>query len=230
MADGKTNAPLGEQISDEHDPAAARQPGPRIQTNLLPGQDFPVRLAWAFYGLMVAVALVWRGLWDGDVPWSAPGVAPLALPIRLAAGVGVGLAGVVLSRWWIARSERGARLSDELARMLGPMGLGTAWGLALASGFGEELLFRGAAQPALGLWIASALFAAVHYLPNPGLWIWMLYALGAGLVLGGLFQCTGDVVAPVTAHAVLNGVNLGWLGRRNRERLAGRGSPTSRDP
>ena len=214
MADGKISEPLGEEVSSE--PPAA----PRIQANLLPEQGFPVRLGWAFYALMVVLAFVWRGLWDGGVPWSAPGTALAPLPIRLAAGAGVGLAGVALSRWWIARSELGTRLSDTLGQILGPMGMGTAWGLALASGVGEELLFRGAAQPALGLWIASVLFAVVHYLPGPGLWIWMLYALGAGGVLGGLFHWTGDVVAPVTAHTVLNGLNLSWLGRRNRRRLA----------
>ena len=56
----------------------------------------------------------------------------------------------------------------------------------------------------------------MHYLPGPGLWIWTVYAFGAGLVLGALFQWTGDVVAPVVAHTVLNGMNLSWLGRRHR--------------
>jgi membrane protease YdiL (CAAX protease family) len=165
---------------------------------------------------MVLVALLWRGWWDQAWPWADPTEETAALWVRIGAGLAVGFAGVALSRVWIARSERAARLSDELGRMLGPMTALTAWGLAIASGFGEELLFRGAAQPALGIVLASLLFAAVHYLPGPGLWIWTLYAALAGLALGGLFHWTGDVLAPALAHTVLNGVNLSWLGRQNR--------------
>lgn len=219
MADGNTIEPLGEERPEAPD----RQPKiGSMRPNLLPAQRFPVGLAWSFYAAMVIAALLWRGWWDGQLPWSAPGTAPIPLLLRFGAGLGTGLLGVGLSRWWIDRSERGRRLSDELGRVLGPMGAGTAWGLALASGLGEELLFRGAAQPAIGLVLASLLFAAVHYLPGPGLWIWTLYALAAGLILGGLFQWTGDALAPVTAHAVLNGINLSWLGRRNRQALARR--------
>lgn len=209
MAEGNTNVPQGEAPSLP--PSTAR-----VQANLLPQQRFPVGLALAFYAGMGVVALLWRGWWDQDWPWAAPGVEAAPLWLRLGAGLAVGSAGVVLSRVWMARSERAARLSDELARMLGPMTTPVAWGLAIASGLGEEVLFRGAAQPTLGIVAASLLFAAVHYLPGPGLWIWTLYAAGAGLVLGGLFHWTGDLLAPVLAHTVLNGVNLSWLGRQNR--------------
>lgn len=34
--------------------------------------------------------------------------------------------------------------------------------IALAAGFGEELLFRGALQPMLGIWLTSALFVVAH--------------------------------------------------------------------
>ncbi len=214
MAEGNTKYPHGDS-----DSAAA--PSGRRPANLLTERRFPVGLAWGFYAAMAAIALLWRGFWDGQLPWSVPGASPLPLAVRIVAGVVVGLAAVGASRWWIGQSERASRLSEELGRMLGPMSASAAWGLALASGVGEELLFRGAAQPALGIVLASLLFAAVHYLPGPGLWIWSLYALAAGLVLGGLFEWTGDALAPVVAHAVLNGVNLNWLARENRAR-AGR--------
>lgn len=35
-------------------------------------------------------------------------------------------------------------------------------GLAIGAGIGEEILFRGALQPALGIWFTSILFAVVH--------------------------------------------------------------------
>ena len=183
-------------------------------TNLLPPPRFPVRLAWLFYGALAALAVVWRYLFDGELPWSAPGRAPLPLAVRLAAGLGVGLAGVWLSRRWEARSALGARLSAELSQAIGPVTAPMAWSLGLASGLGEELLFRGAIQPHLGWLWASALFGAVHFLPGPGLWIWTVYSFAGGLALGGLFAWTGDVVAPVTAHVVLNGLQLQWTATR----------------
>ena len=109
MADGNTPDPLGENAGPlEREVGAARR-----QANLLPDRGFPVGLAWAFYAAIVAVALLWRLWWDGQLPWSAPGTAPLPLLIRFAAGLGVGLLGVWLSRRWIDRSVRGKRLSEE---------------------------------------------------------------------------------------------------------------------
>ena len=35
-------------------------------------------------------------------------------------------------------------------------------GMAVAAGFGEELLFRGALQPLVGIWVTSVLFVLVH--------------------------------------------------------------------
>jgi membrane protease YdiL (CAAX protease family) len=35
----------------------------------------------------------------------------------------------------------------------------------------------------------------------------------AGLGFGLLFDATGNLVAPIAAHALLNAVNLSWLSR-----------------
>lgn len=200
MADGNHFDPLGDPVSRG--------------TNLAPASGFPVRLAWGFYAAMATVAVVWRWLVDDASAWNAPEQALQPLPVRVVAGVGVGLLLVALSRVWTARSAAGARLAAQLSAVLGEVGPVAAWGLALASGLGEELLFRGALQPQVGLLLASLLFGAVHYLPGPGNWVWSVASAGAGLVLGGLFLWTGDLVAPVLAHVVINGLNLGWLGRR----------------
>ena len=85
--------------------------------------------------------------------------------------------------------------------------------LAMASGIGEEALFRGALQPVAGLLLASLLFGLVHFAPRRGLWPWSLFALAGGLGLGALFDATGNLVAPVVAHATLNAVNLRKLVR-----------------
>ena len=59
--------------------------------------------------------------------------------------------------------EQGAR---ALAEAIGPLRPGQAWVLALASGIGEEALFRGALQPVVGLWLATLLFALAHFVPG----------------------------------------------------------------
>jgi membrane protease YdiL (CAAX protease family) len=98
-----------------------------------------------------------------------------------------------------------------LATALGPLGLKRALVLAVASGIAEEMFFRGALQPRVGLGIASVLFAAAHFLPRRILLPWTAFALIAGFILGGLFEWTGNLVAPVTAHIVVNAINLPLL-------------------
>src|SRR5262245_40813919 len=186
--------------------------------NLAPHGETPpklsLRLVLSFYGSMAAVACVWRLAVDGVAPWSEAAGPVLPLATRAAAGVGSGLALVWASRELTARSATGRRLAEELARLVGPLGAGRAWLLAAVSGLGEELLFRGALQPRVGWALATLLFAAAHFVPLPGLRSWSAFALGAGAVFGALFAWTGDLLAPVLAHAVVNGINLHWLARR----------------
>ena len=80
--------------------------------------------------------------------------------------------------------------------------------LGLASGVAEEAFFRGALQPALGWLLASLIFGLVHFAPRRELLPWTGFALGAGMLLGGLFEWTGNLVAPIVAHVVINAVNL----------------------
>src|SRR5262249_19521244 len=93
--------------------------------------------------------MVWIGL--------SRGVIPLALfvdrgrfALDLAVGVGAGL--LLVGVWRLAgRLLPAARdLESALARVLGAIPLSEALGLALLSGFAEELFFRGALQGAVG--------------------------------------------------------------------------------
>ena len=78
----------------------------------------------------------------------------------------------------------------------------------------EEALFRGALQPQVGLLAASLLFGLAHFAPRRELLPWTVFSLAAGLLLGTLFEETGNLVAPVVAHAGINAVNLRWLSQR----------------
>ena len=174
-----------------------------------------LRVVLAFYGGMGALALAWRLGVDGVLPWAeGPSQDVLPLPVRVGAGLASGAVLVVASRAWTARTAAGRALAAELGRLLGPLSAGRACALALVSGLAEEAFFRGALQPQVGFVAATLLFGAAHFVPTPPLRSWALFALAAGAAFGALFVATGDLLAPVLAHALVNGLNLRWLGAR----------------
>lgn len=94
--------------------------------------------------------------------------------------------------------------------------------IALAAGWGEELLFRGWLQALVtrnitgnaGLWMGVLLSAAVFGLCH---WISATYAilaLLAGIYLGLLFVASGNILTSATTHAVYDFVALVWITRR----------------
>ncbi len=92
--------------------------------------------------------------------------------------------------------------------MLGPLTASEAFGLALLSGFAEELFFRGAVQGQWGFVPATILFALLHSGPGRAFRFWTLFAALAGLLFGGLMVWRGNLLAPVLGHFLVNGVNL----------------------
>jgi membrane protease YdiL (CAAX protease family) len=172
-----------------------------------------VRLALLFYGALLGAALLWSWLAGRSLLWASSasrGVSPL-----LDVGAGLLAAGIVVlfSRQLTQRTRVGARLAETLRAVLGPLSLGECWLLALVSGVAEEAFFRGALQPQVGLLAASLLFGAAHFVPRRELLLWTAFSIAAGLLLGWLFEATGNLVAPVVAHAGINGVNLRLLTR-----------------
>ncbi|HVR30006.1 MAG TPA: CPBP family intramembrane glutamic endopeptidase, partial [Thermoanaerobaculia bacterium] len=111
-----------------------------------------------------------------------------------------------------------ARRFEALLRgVLGSLDASQAVGLALLSGFAEELFFRGAVQGAWGYGWATVLFAALHTGRDRGLWVWTVFALAAGLAFGGLVIWTGNLLPAVVAHVLVNAINLTRLARRRGE-------------
>lgn len=87
--------------------------------------------------------------------------------------------------------------------------------LSLFAGAGEEVLFRGAIQPLLGIWWTSALFIGLHgyfRFQKPGHWLFGGMMFGLSMVLGYLFQYIG-LVAAMTAHAVYDLIMLQMMTR-----------------
>lgn len=182
-----------------------------------------VRTAIAFYAVLLAAALGWRFLVDGQSPWRVSDAAPSwPLPIRIAAGLSLGAALILASRAWTSRSAAGRRLARELAPLVAGVSSSQALVLAALSGIAEEAFFRGALQPRVGWFAASLLFGLAHF--HPRLRAWSISAALAGLGFGALFSASGDLLAPVIAHALVNAVNLRWLARAGFEFNADRGT------
>lgn len=87
--------------------------------------------------------------------------------------------------------------------------------LALAAGFGEEILFRGVLQARIGLVAASVLFALLHAL-TPG---YFILALLLSLYLGWLQQHTANVAVPSVIHAIYDALALLLLRRNFRREM-----------
>lgn len=183
--------------------ASAARPRPRP-----PAPERLVRLALVFYAALFALALAWRRLGQGESLLLAAPDAEIHWLRDGALGLAAGAALVAGSAWLTRRVPAGERLARALAEAIGPLRPGQAWVLALASGIGEEALFRGALQPVVGLWLATLLFALAHFVPRRDLLLWSAFSGVAGLLLGGLYAATGNLVAPIVTHVLVNRVNL----------------------
>lgn len=83
---------------------------------------------------------------------------------------------------------------------------------SLLAALPEEILFRGALQPEVGLLLASLVFGALHAITR----LYFLYATCAGLLLGVLYIAGGTLWMPVGAHFAVDLVMFFLLlGRRN---------------
>lgn len=70
-------------------------------------------------------------------------------------------------------------LDSRLENLLKHLKLNVTKGILLSvcAGVGEELFFRAALQPYLGIWITSIFFVAIHGYLNPWNWKFSLYGL-----------------------------------------------------
>ncbi len=82
--------------------------------------------------------------------------------------------------------------------------------LSLFAGVGEELLFRGAIQPWLGIWLTSVIFVGIHgyfKFEKTGHIVFGLMMFGLSMMLGYLYEYAG-LIAAMTAHAVYDLIML----------------------
>ena len=173
------------------------------------------RAAWLIYLVLAIAGALWLGIArreEGGLGLETF-VSPATWGRDLAWGVGAGL--LLVALWEVGRRtlERARELERSIAEILSGLSPSDALGLALLSGFAEELFFRGAVQETWGLAVATLLFAVLHSGPGRAFLLWTLFAAGAGLVFGLLAQELGSLLPPIVAHVVVNAVNLTRLAR-----------------
>lgn len=175
-----------------------------------------LRLALVFYGLLLAAALGWGALAGRSLFYTGPAAAARGVEPWNDVGLGLLAGGVVvlLSRQLTRHTLWGQRLAFVLGSLLGQLSVAECVLLAALSGVAEEAFFRGALQPQVGLVAASLLFGLAHFAPRRELLPWTAFSVAAGFLLGTLFDATGNLVAPVLAHALINAVNLRFLAVR----------------
>jgi membrane protease YdiL (CAAX protease family) len=167
------------------------------------------------YGALALAGLVVGGYRGDANVYTLPGRVP-SLPRMILSplvGVGLGLVIVFLSRLAVHRTEWARLLHREFRALLGPLGAGEIVCLALGSSVGEEVFFRGALLPAIGIWASSAVFALLHIGPGRRFLPWTVSAFALGAIMALVAQWLGDLGAPIVAHFTINFMNLRHISR-----------------
>jgi membrane protease YdiL (CAAX protease family) len=120
----------------------------------------------------------------------------------------LGLGVVGLTRLATRHYQWARELHTSFRDLLGPLMLRDIVILALASSIGEELLFRGALLPWMGVWLQAIVFALLHIGPGKRFLPWTASALVLGLAFGFLARWTGNLGGPIAAHFAINFLNL----------------------
>lgn len=160
-----------------------------------------------------AAALGWASLRGQPNLWQVADRQDPRVWTGIVIGLAVGLAIVFTSRLAVYRFEWARALHREFRALLSPLGAFEIVVLAAASSIGEEMFFRGAMIPVLGLFGSSAVFALLHIGPKARHLPWTVSSFVAGLAFGELFLWTGDLTGPVVAHFAVNFLNLRHVAR-----------------
>jgi uncharacterized protein len=200
-----------------------RFPRPRIATYHVMPPDFPphqfLLVAVLFEAALgvVAVAIGWFF-----------GYAPAATAALDARAIGWGLFAAVppLAVFWFCVRSTFRPLPDlvrVIDEQLAPLVRSCRWfdlaGMSVVAGVGEELLFRGLLQgglalwigPPWGVWVGLILAAAVFGLAHPITRTYALMAGAIGLYLGGLWIISGNLLVPITTHAMYDFIVLVYV-------------------
>lgn len=180
-------------------------------------------LQFVGFGLAVAAFLSYIDGWSvlrthtptlRDVAWAVVGVLSL-LALSTAAGAALSSFGISPAQNQVVAT---GRRNPVVFLYMIPVAL-------LFVGPFEELVFRGAAQgllrralgPTLAILVASALFGAVHLIAliggNTGQLAYVGIAALLGVILGGIYERTENLLVPIAIHGIYNATlfAIQWL-------------------
>jgi membrane protease YdiL (CAAX protease family) len=171
-----------------------------------------VAFALATQGLLILIAWLASSLVRHPFPWGAP---LRDTTIGLAAALLLGAVNYLLLEHappnWLADGVRGV-YRELLVPLFGRINGLSVIVIGAAAGLGEEWLFRGVVQPALGLVGASLVFGLAHF-GGRQMVPFAVWACGMGLALGGLAIVTGGLIAPIVAHGTYDMLALEYIRR-----------------
>jgi uncharacterized protein len=78
-----------------------------------------------------------------------------------------------------------------------------AFALAALSSLAEEIFFRGALMPLIGVWGQALVFGLLHPMPRRA-WLYTAFTFIAGLCFGYATLLTGSLIPAIAAHFVIN--------------------------
>lgn len=113
-----------------------------------------------------------------------------------------------LSRGVVGQCPSLKESARELNNLLGEMKSNHVFVIALLSGIGEEVFFRGWLLNEIGVIASSLIFGIVHWPPNKNWIFWPFFAFGMGIILAALCVWTNNLVYAVIVHAGINFLNL----------------------
>jgi membrane protease YdiL (CAAX protease family) len=164
-------------------------------------------------GLALAITLIF-----GTRPLLNVVSAGRTWPVQLASGIAIGLlvtvpGGLLIARVPLFNAFR--RQLIELVSRADMSGFKPLW-FSLCAGLGEEMLFRAALQPLLGIVLTSVIFTALHAKTggfktmNRMKAVYALLVFFISLLLGTVFIQIG-LTAAITTHIVIDVIALTHL-------------------
>ncbi len=164
---------------------------------------------YASMGIVALLIAAGRGDPDLYRLGGSPEMWQLGAAPVLGALLGLGVVG--LTRIATRHCQWARDLHVSFRDLLGPLTSREIVILALASSIGEELLFRGALLPWVGVWLQALVFALLHIGPGRRFLPWTASALALGVAFGLLAQWTGNLGGPIAAHFAINYLNLKFI-------------------
>jgi membrane protease YdiL (CAAX protease family) len=176
-------------------------------------------------GLVVIAVLI--GRWFGHNPligvgWTRDALGPNLLAVLVGAVASLPMLGglFIIDRWtpsYLVPLKRS--VEREVVPLFANSSVGEFAIISLAAGLGEELFFRGLLQAGLAdylptpwslpvsIFVVSAAFGMCHWLNRE----YAIVATAIGVYLGILVVLAGNLLAPITAHALYDFVALWYL-------------------